>query len=94
MMKNKAGLHKITFILLIIGGLNWLLLGVFGWEIGELFNGPDALISRIIYILVGISALYELLNHKSSCCSCGKCTCDDKSGAEKSEPMPSDGGEM
>jgi len=63
-------LHKISFILLIIGGLNWLILGVLGWDIGQLFGGMDAVISRIIYILVGLSAGYELFTHKQNCRGC------------------------
>jgi uncharacterized membrane protein YuzA (DUF378 family) len=66
-MKN---LHMITFLLLVVGGLNWLLQGVFGWDIGQLFGGQEALISRIIYILVGLSAIYELATHKSGCKTC------------------------
>ena len=64
-------LHTVTFTLLIIGGLNWLL-AAFGWEIGEkLLGGMDTPISRVIYILVGLSALYELASHKKSCKLCG-----------------------
>ncbi|HEY4480228.1 MAG TPA: DUF378 domain-containing protein [Candidatus Paceibacterota bacterium] len=46
--------------LLIIGGINWLLVGLLGWDIGDIFGGQDAIISRIVYILVGISALMAL----------------------------------
>ena len=60
-------LHTVTFILVIIGGLNWLLLSLFGWEVGALFGGTSAMISRVIYILVGLSAIYELATHKSRC---------------------------
>lgn len=69
-MKENYSWHKIAFILLIIGGLNWLLLALFGWEIGGIFGGMDATISRIIYILVGLSALYEMFAHKSMCKAC------------------------
>ncbi len=62
-------LHKIAFILLIIGGLNWLLLAVFGWEVGQIFGGQAAVISRIIYILVGLSAIVEIVGHRK-CCTC------------------------
>ena len=41
-------LHMIAFILVVIGGLNWLLVGVAGWDIGALFGGMDALVSRVI----------------------------------------------
>lgn len=71
-MKGSHGLHMLTFILLVVGGLNWLLVGLFGWDVGEIFGGQDALISRIIYILVGLSALYEIAIHKSACRLCSE----------------------
>ena len=64
-------LHIAAFVLLIVGGLNWLLLGVFQWEIGMLFGGASALISRVIYILIGLAAIYELVTHKTACRACG-----------------------
>lgn len=63
-------LHLISFILLVIGGLNWLLVGLFGWDIGQLFGGMDAVISRVIYILVGLAAIFEVLGHKKNCAAC------------------------
>ena len=79
-MHNKT-LHIIAFILLVVGGLNWLLLGVFQWEIGALFGGSTELIPRIIYILVGVAAVYELLTHKHNCKSC-----QSSKGPAPSEP--------
>jgi uncharacterized membrane protein YuzA (DUF378 family) len=64
-------MHKITFILLVIGGLNWLVFGLSGWDIGQLFGGMTMMPSRIIYILVGLSALYEIFTHKKCCNGCG-----------------------
>jgi uncharacterized membrane protein YuzA (DUF378 family) len=63
-------LHMVTFILLVVGGLNWLLVGAFGWDVGNLFGGQAAIVSRIIYILVGVSALVELFTHKKDCKTC------------------------
>jgi len=63
-------MHKVTFILLVIGGLNWLLVGLLGWDIGALFGGMDAFVSRVIYILVGISAIYEVTTHWDSYRKC------------------------
>jgi uncharacterized membrane protein YuzA (DUF378 family) len=54
-------LKKITFVLLVIGGLNWLLVGVFGWDVGQIFGGQTAMISRIVYVLVGLSAIVQIL---------------------------------
>jgi len=63
-------MHKITFTLLLIGGLNWGVLALTGWEIGQLFGGMEATVSRIIYILVGLSAIFELAKHKNFCKMC------------------------
>jgi hypothetical protein len=64
------GLHIIAWILVIIGGLNWLLFGIWAWDVGQLFGGMDAAISRIIYVLVGLAALFELFTHKGNCKMC------------------------
>jgi len=63
-------MHIVTFTLLVIGGLNWLLVGFFNWDIGAIFGGQEALISRIIYILVGLSDIYEISAHKHGCKKC------------------------
>lgn len=74
----------LAFLLLVIGGLNWLLVGIFSWDVGMLFGGQSAMISRIIYVLVGLAALWELFTHKSCCKSC----CGDKKQTS-STPTPS-----
>ncbi len=56
---------------MVVGGLNWLLVGLFSWDIGQIFGGMDAGISRLIYVLVGVSAIYELSTHKNCCKMCG-----------------------
>lgn len=68
-MSNKK-IHLVTFLLLVVGGINWLLLGLFSWEIGTIFGGPSAAVSKIIYIIFGLAAVYELFTHKNSCRSC------------------------
>jgi len=64
----------VTYTLLVVGGLNWLLLGLFNWDIGQLFGGQEALVSKVIYILVGISAIYEAATHCKMCKDCCKTT--------------------
>jgi len=55
-------LNVITLILLIVGGLNWLLVGLFQVDlVASIFGGQQAVVSRIIYILVGLSALWQLM---------------------------------
>ena len=62
------GLHSISFILLVVGGLNWLL---FVWDTGLGFWLSDS-IANVIYVLVGLAAIYELLTHKKNCKLCDK----------------------
>ena len=57
-------LNFIVILLLIIGGLNWFLIGIFNINLVNKFFGYETLTTRIIYILVGLSALYALLNFK------------------------------
>ena len=52
----------IAFILLVIGGLNWALVGLFNFNLVETIFGN--LLSRIIYVLVGISAAYLIFSKK------------------------------
>ena len=50
---------KIALILLIIGGVNWGLVGIFECDlVAWLFGGADSVLSRTIYILVAISAVW------------------------------------
>lgn len=58
-----AWLFKTALTLAIIGALNWLLVGLFQWDLVQFISGVDpfrssTLLSRIIYSLVGISGLY------------------------------------
>lgn len=50
----------LAFILVIIGGLNWGLIGLFNFNLIEVLFGTT-IITTIIYILVGLAALYMLL---------------------------------
>ena len=47
----------IALILLIVGGLNWLLVGAFNFDLVAALFGEMSPLSRIVYILVGLSAL-------------------------------------
>ncbi len=51
--------NKLSLILVIIGALNWLTIGLFGFDmVGALFGGQMAVFSRIIYTLVGLAGLW------------------------------------
>jgi hypothetical protein len=50
---------KIALLLLIIGGVNWGLVGIFSFDlVAWLFGGSGALLSRVIYIIIAISAVW------------------------------------
>jgi uncharacterized membrane protein YuzA (DUF378 family) len=54
-------LNVISLILVIIGGLNWLSVGLFEYDVvSEIFGGADEVGSRIVFTVVGIAALYAL----------------------------------
>jgi uncharacterized membrane protein YuzA (DUF378 family) len=54
------GLYWITLVLLVVGGLNWLLVGLFDFDLVAAIFGDMSAGSRLIYKLVGISALIVL----------------------------------
>jgi uncharacterized membrane protein YuzA (DUF378 family) len=75
-VKKLRSLHTIAFTLLWIGGLNWGIFALTGWDVGQIFGGMDAGVSKVIYVLVGLSALYTVFSHKSYCRNCNP----DKAG--------------
>jgi hypothetical protein len=63
-------IDSITLILVIVGGLNWGLVGLFKFDLVASIFGAGSALSNIIYILVGISAVYAL---KLLRCQIGNC---------------------
>jgi uncharacterized protein len=52
-------LNMIALVLVIVGGLNWGLVGLFQFDlVAAIFGGQDAALARIVYILVGLAAIY------------------------------------
>lgn len=52
-------LNKISLVLVIIGAINWALIGVFQFDlVAYLFGGQSAVLSRIVYTLVGAAGLW------------------------------------
>ena len=54
-------LHLIAIILLIIGGINWGLIGLIEYNFVASIFGSLTPLTRLIYILVGVAAIYELV---------------------------------
>ena len=50
---------RLSLILVIIGALNWLLVGLFRFDfIASVFGGQTALVSRVVYTLIGLAGIY------------------------------------
>lgn len=54
-------LNTVTLLLLIVGGLNWGLVGLFDFDLVATIFGEMSVISRIVYVLVGVSAVLQIL---------------------------------
>ena len=54
-------LDWIVFVLVIIGGLNWGLIGFFDFNLVAEIFGEGEFVSRIIYAVVGVASLYLLI---------------------------------
>ncbi len=62
-------LHKITFALLVIGGLNWLFVA-FNYNVVHMIFGFSWPVEMTVYVLVGLSAIYEAAMHMQNCKAC------------------------
>ena len=62
-------LHIIAFVLVIVGGLNWGLTAI-GYNVVDMIFGMGSTLSQIVYILVGLSAIYLAVGHKKTCREC------------------------
>lgn len=71
------GLHTLSFILVIIGGLNWGLVGLAGlmspgsdWNVVHMIFGAWPMVEGLVYLLVGIGALVLVATHRRDCRAC------------------------
>ncbi len=53
-------LKKIALFLVIIGAINWGLIGLFDFNLVDTLFGIDSMLSRIVYILVGLSGIISI----------------------------------
>jgi hypothetical protein len=65
-------LHYIAFALVVIGGLNWGLYAL-GYNLVNMLLGSWPMVEKVVYLLVGLSAIYLGVTHKGDCkvCSMG-----------------------
>jgi len=69
-MNNKMLLHVVAYALLLVGGLNWGLVGLFNFSLVNRLLGSMPTLERLVYILVGLSAVAVIATHKSYCKNC------------------------
>lgn len=67
---NSKWLHMSAMTLLWVGGLNWGLVGLFGVDLVDMLLGGMPALANLVYILVGLSAVYSLATHMSTCKMC------------------------
>ena len=59
-------INILTLILLIVGGLNWGLVGLLSFDLVATLFGPGSALARFVYILVGLSAVWQVVPLLSS----------------------------
>ncbi len=59
-MKNLNAFDWIALVLLVIGGLNWGMIGLFNVDLVSALFGSMTTLTRVVYSLVGVSALYSI----------------------------------
>ena len=69
-MNNKT-LHLITYSLVVVGALNWGLVGLLDFNLVNALFGAWPTVEKLVYLLVGVSAVYDFAGHKNYCKYCG-----------------------
>jgi len=86
-MCQKNALSTVVFVLVIVGALNWGLVGLgwlFGgadWNVVHMLLGSWMKVEAVVYVLVGLAGVYKLAMC-SKCCTSGSCC-----GSDASKPM-------
>lgn len=63
-------LHMVSFVLVVVGALNWGLVGLFNLNLVMMLLGSWPMVEKAVYVLVGLSAVYLLVTHKKDCKIC------------------------
>ena len=61
---------KLITILVIVGALNWGLVGAFNFDLVASLFGQMSIVSRIVYIIIGLSAVVKIVFLLNGCCDC------------------------
>ena len=69
MMGKMCSAHKVAWVLVLIGGINWGLVGAFKFDLVQYLLGHWPLAISLVYVLVGLSAIFMLLSGKCKACA-------------------------
>ena len=72
MLKQACTFCKVVGAIAIIGALNWGLIGLFNLNLVDQIFGMGSVISRVIYVVVGLTGVLLLLSYFKVCPSCKK----------------------
>lgn len=70
MMTKFCGVCKIAWLLVIVGAINWGLVGAFQFNLVYTLLGSWPVVERIVYVLVGLSGLLAILSMMGKCKKC------------------------
>lgn len=60
-MRKMSALEWVAFVLVVVGAVNWGLVGLFGFNLVTTVLGVDTLLTKLVYVLVGVAGVYELV---------------------------------
>ena len=63
-------MHMVAFLLVVVGGINWGLVGLLDFNLVEALLGSVLVLEMLVYVLVGLSAVYLAATHKNDCKAC------------------------
>ena len=90
MSKKMCMVHKVAMCLLVVGGLNWGL-SALGYNVVDMLLGAGSMLAKVVYLLVGLSAV-AMLGISKCCMKGGMCGCKDEKcdhcGPEEKKAMP------
>lgn len=65
-------LHMVTYLLVIVGAVNWGLVGLLNLNLVNVLVGSWPILEKAVYILVGLSAVYDFVAHMKYCKYCSE----------------------
>lgn len=77
-------LKYVAYALVLIGGINWGIYGVAGFDVVDFLFGNTPVIARVVYVFVGLATVYMIVNKYVPCACAGGCvntcgcSCDKK----------------